>query len=69
MVAMTPRIVLQALGLVTSLRAKAADRVRHAALPASQEEPEILSFPVKETPGEESAETAPAEQDIDVIDL
>ena len=70
MVAMTPLIVLQALGLVTSLRAKAADRVRHAALPASQEEPEILSFPMKEeTPGEESAETAPAEQDIDVIDL
>ena len=66
MVAMTPLLVLQLLGLVTSLKAKAAEsRLQKEAPPAPAPEPDVISL----GDAEASSSDAPAEREIEVIDL
>ena len=72
MVAMTPLIVLQALGLVTALRLKAAERrIERAPLSAheipSQNAPELISL--SESVATEDAESSAPSDDVEVIDL
>ena len=65
MVAMTPLLVLQLLGLVTSLKAKAAEsRIKREAPPAPIPEPDVILLD-----GKEASQEAPAERKIEVIDL
>ena len=70
MVAMTPLIVLQGLGLVTALRTKAAER-RLAALPKASplETPEVISLSAEDVPVASTSVQPAAESDIEIIDL
>ena len=66
MVAMTPLLVLQILGLVTFLKAKAAEsRIRKEAPMAPIPEPDVISLGDQPSPPQE----ATAEREIEVIDL
>ena len=70
MVAMTPLIVLQGLGLLTALKTKAAER-KLAALPkpAPAETPEIITLSSEESTSADTAVAAAVEEDIEIIDL
>ena len=69
MVAMTPLIVLQVLGLVTALRLKRAESKIKALAPEPQKAPEIISFPEGKVPPSGEPCPTPPQGEVEVIDL
>ena len=70
MVAMTPLIVLQALGLLTALKAKAAEQKRTATPPPEPvAEPEVVTLSSEAPAAAETSALPPAGTDVEVIDL
>ena len=70
MVAMTPLIVLQALGLLTALKAKAAEQKRTATPPPEPvAEPEVVTLSSEAPAAAETSALPPVGTDVEVIDL